>query len=177
VRCSHEELFRLIAAIDVKDLMRTLRVSRVARRDAVLRKLNIAQARLVEARAELDKALEAARQAHFSRKDWLLGKGFAVDRAWRLAMIPSLEALFESKSSAYWAAEAALKVFADAVQVQRDALNVCERALMRNDEWAAHQKTQDDLAQRLDEQNQDDDLAVQTRTSGWNLKTESGSGL
>jgi leucyl aminopeptidase (aminopeptidase T) len=159
----------------VKDLLRTLRTSRVARRDAVLGKLNTAQARLADARAELDKALEAARQAHISRKDWLLGKGLAADRAWRLAMMPSVEALFEQRSSAYWAVEAAIKVFENAVQVQRDALNVCERALMRHDEWAAHQKIQDELAQRLDEQNQDDDLAVQSRTSGWNLKIESGS--
>jgi leucyl aminopeptidase (aminopeptidase T) len=154
----------------VKDLIRTLRTSRVARRDAVLGKLKIAQARLAEARAELDRALESARQAHLSRKDWLLGKGMAADRAWRLAMMPSVEALFEQRSSAYWAVEAAIKVFENAVQLQRDALNVCERALMRNDEWAAHQKTLDELAQRLDEQNQDDDLAVQSRTSGWNLK-------
>ncbi len=157
--------------MDVKVLLRTLQTSRVARRDAVLGKLNTAQARLAEARAELDRALEAARQAHIARKDWLLGKGLAADRAWRLAMMPSVEALFEQCSSAYWAVEAAIKVFENAVQVQRDALNVCERALMRNDEWAAHQKTQDELAQRLDEQNQDDDLAVQSRTSGWNLKS------
>jgi hypothetical protein len=155
----------------VKDLLRTLRTSRVARRDAVLGKLNTAQARLAEARAELNKALEAARQADIARKDWLLGKGEAADRAWRLAMMPSTDALFEQRASAYWAVEATIKVLENAVQVQRDALNVCERALMRNDEWAAHQKTQDELAQRLDEQNQDDDLAVQSRTSGWNLKS------
>ena len=159
----------------MKELLHILRTSRMARRDAVLAKLKKAQARHAEARVELDRSLEAARQAHVARKDWILGKGMAADRTWRLAMMPSFEALFEQHSAHYWAAEAATKMFEESVQVQRDALNVCERALMRTDEWAAHQKSEEQLAQRLDEQNQDDDLAVQTSRTGWNLKADSGS--
>jgi hypothetical protein len=159
----------------VKALLQMLKTSRTARRDAVLGRLNSAQARLASARAEQERALDEARAAHIARKDWVLGKGAASDRAWRLAMMPSVEAQFEQRSATYYAAEAAAQVCMDAVQVQRDELNVCERALMRNDEWAVHMKAEEQLAQRLDEQNQDDDLAVQSRSTGWNLKIESGS--
>jgi hypothetical protein len=159
----------------MKALLQMLKTSRTARRDAVLGRLNSAQSRLASAKAEQERALDEARTAHVARKDWVLGKGAAADRAWRLAMMPSVEAQFEQRSAAYYAAEAAAQVCIDAVQVQRDALNVCERALMRNDEWALHMKAEEQLAQRLDEQNQDDDLAVQSRSTGWNLKIESGS--
>ena len=161
----------------MKDLLHMLKTSRSARRDSVLGRLNSAQARLAAAKAEQERTLDAARTAHNARKDWVLGKGAASDRAWRLALMPSVEAQFEQLSALYYAAEAATQVCMDAVHVQRDALNVCERALMRIDEWAVHQNAQEQLVQRLDEQNQDDDLAVQSRRTGWNLQIESESCL
>lgn len=159
----------------MKDLLRILKVSRVARRDAVLGRLRTVQAKLDAARGCERRALDEVARAQAARNEVLLGKGKDIDRAWRIAMMASCDALISVKLKELAATESAVQIEMDLVQVERKALNECERALMRNEEWATHQNAQDKLAARLDEQNQDDDLSVQKRLNAWDLKTEVGS--
>jgi hypothetical protein len=88
------------------------------------------------------------------------GLAASDDVAWRLIMRDSCQSLFDHHLERAVAAAAVRDEKAAVVAEHRQALNQCERELMRNDEWREHMKEQDHLAQRLDEQNQDDDLAA-----------------
>jgi hypothetical protein len=140
-----------------------LRVSREARRDAVVGRLNAAKAQHAAALAEYrsigDLVLDAQRKLH----EVSHGLAACDNVAWRLIMRDSCQTLFDHHLERLVAAAGVRDEKAAAVAEQREALNKCERELMRNDEWAQHMKQQDRVAQRLHEQNQDDDLAASYR--------------
>ena len=150
----------------MKTLLQLLREGRTARRDAVAGRMRGAQVQLALAREAHREAIDAIGVALAARRLPWSGSGPAANPDWRQAMQASCDALVECRHSEAMAAQTAASRCAEAVEIERVALVVCERALMRHDEWAAYEARQNRLAERLDEQNQDDDFAAQIRRPG-----------
>jgi leucyl aminopeptidase (aminopeptidase T) len=150
----------------LKATLHMLRVSREAARDAVVDRLNVAKsqhaAALARYRSIGDSVLDAQRKLH----EVSHGLASAENVGWRLIMRDSCQTLFDHHLEQLVAAAAVRDEMASKVAEHRQELNECERKLMRNDEWAEHMKQQDRIAQRLDEQSQDDDLAASHRSRG-----------
>jgi hypothetical protein len=140
--------------------MRMLKVSREARRDAVVRRLNEANAAHGAALASHQQALQAVAFAQSARGELDQSMVLTADASWRLSLRDSCDALVQHRMGLMTVAANTVTDREVLVNEQRAALNACERALMRNDEWAAHMREEEQRAQRLDEQSQDDDLAA-----------------
>lgn len=155
----------------MKTLLQLLREGRTARRDAVLGRLHGLQAQLAAACEAQRDALAAIEHAIAARHMPWAASGPTADPQWRLAMQASCDALIERRHAEALTADAATRRCNEALGVQRAALTDCERALMRHDEWAAHERRRARVAERLDEQNQDDDFAAQFRAAADSITT------
>lgn len=143
-----------------------LRSSRTSRRDAALGRMAAARQRLDAAAAALHQSTAALQEAKVWQQDVLLGRGPAADAHWRCAMLPSCEALVEQRRAQLDQAQDAFTLRQHAMNIQRTALSVCERALIRTDELERLSIDQVRNAERLQEQSQDDDLAAAMRRGG-----------
>ena len=145
----------------MKTLLQLLREGRTARRDAVAARVRAAQAQLTSASETHRRALDAIVAAMAARQLPWSANGLSANSDWRQAMQASCDALVQRRHTEAVAAQAEASRCADAVETERAALVVCERALMRHDEWEAYEARQQRLAEHLAEQNQDDDFAAQ----------------
>lgn len=150
-----------------------LRVSREARRDAVVGRLSAAKAQHAAALAEYRSIGELVLDAQRKLHEVSHGLAACDNVAWRLIMRDSCQSLFDHHLERLVAAAGVRDEKAAVVEEHRAALSKCERELMRNDEWTQHMKQQDRAAQRMDEQNQDDDLAATYRPVNLTISTSS----
>ena len=81
-------------------------------------------------------------------------------------MLPSCEALVDQRRAQLDQARDAVTLHQHAMNIQRTALSVCERALIRTDELERLTTDQARRADHLQEQSQDDDLAAAMRRGG-----------
>jgi cellobiose-specific phosphotransferase system component IIA len=144
----------------MNQVLRLLRSSRDARKEAALGKLAAAQGRLKQAQAELQAANVGFQEAQLWRLELLRRNGAGLGKDWRHTMLPSCQALLQLRGSAMAKAVKQVQEQDQAVQACRAALTLCEKALLRTDELQHILKEQADETLRLTEQSQDDDLAI-----------------
>jgi hypothetical protein len=142
------------------DTLRILKISREARRDAVVRRLNEAKVARESAMAAHRQAQHAVDLAQSARAELNRPTALTAGASWNLSMMNSCDALVQHRIGLAVVAEKVVEASQALVEGQRTALNACERALMRNDEWARHIREETQHRQGLDEQSQDDDLAA-----------------
>ena len=141
-------------------LLRLIRKSRNARKEAALGRLASAQKELEQALAASANCMAEVDAATTSREALLRRNGAGLNNDWRQTMLPSVNALIFQRRGATIKALEHVKVQRGAVTEARAALTRAERALMRTDELQSIVKTEADDLARLAEQSQDDDLAI-----------------
>ena len=144
-------------------LLVLLRSSRTSRRDAALGRMAAARQQLDAAAAALDQSAAALQQALVWQQDVQWARGRAADAQWRCAMLPSCEAMVAQRRVQLDQAQHSVTLRQQAMNIQRTALSVCERALIRTDELERLSVDQARSAERLQEQSQDDDMAAAVR--------------
>jgi flagellar biosynthesis chaperone FliJ len=137
----------------VTALLRLLRKTRDARKEAALGKLSAAQGRLSQ-------AVTALAEAQQWRSELLRRNGVGLAKDWRHTLLPSCQALIHTRAQALAPAAKRVQDEQQAVQACRAALALCEKALLRTDELQDILKDEARDAERLAEQSQDDDLAI-----------------
>jgi hypothetical protein len=140
-----------------------LRKRRTARRDTALGHVATARAQRDGAHAALLQTAVRLREA----LNWLSsvrqGQGQGQDAQWRQATLLSCNALVEREHAALAQAETVLERAKQVLAERQVELMKCERALMRTDELQALAKQASAEAERLREQDLDDDLAAAWR--------------
>jgi hypothetical protein len=141
-------------------LLRLLRKTRDARKEAAMGKLASAQGRLGQAQVALQLAGLRYHEAQVWRDELLRRNGAGLGRDWRHTLLPSSVAVVQLRAAEAQRTAKELEALQEEVQQCRKALALCEKALLRTDELQDILKTQDAAADRLAEQSQDDDLAI-----------------
>jgi hypothetical protein len=144
----------------VNNLLTLLRKTRDARKEAALAKLSAAKSQLAQADAALDVVGLAFREAQTMRRDLMRRNGAGLARDWRDTILPSCYSLIAVRARAVVQASKFLNEQQQRVDECRAALMLCEKALMRTDELRDIVKAQTNESQRLQEQSNDDDLAL-----------------
>ena len=147
----------------MKKVLALLRSSRTSRRDAALGRMAAARQQLDAAAAAQHQSAATLEQAVAWQQEVLQGRGRAADAQWRRAMLPSCGALVEQRRAQLDQARDAVTRHQHAMNIQRTALSMCERALIRTDELERLTIDEARTAERLQEQSQDDDLAAARR--------------
>jgi hypothetical protein len=144
----------------MKPLLRLLRKTRDARKEAALAKLSSAQSQLSQAMAAVTATHQGFLQAQQWREELVRRNGAGLGRDWRHTMLPSCQVLLEMRASQVTEAISRVEECQQWVAQARAALTACEKALLRTDELQSILKGQARDAERLAEQSQDDDLAI-----------------
>ncbi len=155
-------------------LLRLLRKTRDARKEAAMGKLASAQGRLGQAQVALQTAGLRFREAQAWRDELLRRNGAGLGRDWRHTLLPSCLAVIHLRATETTAAAKAVESAREEIESCRKALALCEKALLRTDELQHILKTQAQADERLAEQSQDDDLAI-AQGGQRSLSTGSGS--
>jgi flagellar biosynthesis chaperone FliJ len=141
-------------------LLRLLRKTRDARKDAAMAKLSAAQKQLAQAQAALQAAGLRWREAQVWRDELLRRNGAGLGKDWRHTVLPSCVAVLALRATEAGRAAQDVEAAQQAVRAARSALTLCEKALLRTDELQDILKTEAQDQERLAEQSQDDDLAI-----------------
>jgi flagellar biosynthesis chaperone FliJ len=144
----------------MNNLLTLLRKTRDARKEAALAKLSAAKNKLAHADAALDVVGLAFREAQALRRDLMRRNGAGLAKDWRDTILPSCQSLIAVRARAVMQASKLLDEHKQQVDECRAALMRCEKALMRTDELRDIVKAQTNESQRLQEQSNDDDLAL-----------------
>jgi hypothetical protein len=148
---------------------------RVARRDCAAAEQRRLQDCSAAALAAVALARADLRSACTLREDMHSGRGPAAAGGLRLAALPSCDALVARAQDTLALAQGQAEQAQTALHLQRQALQACERALMRSEAWAQQeQQGQREQEQRL-EQDLDDELAARFRSPSPSLDTGLGS--
>ncbi|MCY7314635.1 MAG: hypothetical protein LH480_03185 [Rubrivivax sp.] len=138
---------------------------RVARRDTAASELRRLQDRCAAAEDAQSSARAALHSARGLRADLLSGRGPAAGGSLRLAALPSCDALVSRAQEQLTLADNQAQQANAALQLQRQALQACERALMRSEAWAQQQQQAEQVQQHRAEQDMDDELAARFRSA------------
>jgi hypothetical protein len=144
----------------VNQLLTLLRKTRDARKEAALARLVAAKNKFAQADAAFDKAAVAFREARRWRADLLRRNGEGLGKDWRQTILPSCISLLEVRGRAVMEASDEMESHKRKVDECRAALMRCEKALMRTDELRDIVNAQAAEDTRLQEQSNDDDLAL-----------------
>ncbi len=141
-------------------LLTLLRKTRDARKEAALAQLAAAKSQLAQADAALDVAGLAFREAQTLRKELMRRNGAGLGKDWRDTILPSCHSLMVTRARVVVDASKLLDERKQRVDACRAALMLCEKALLRTDELHDIVKEQTQENERLQEQSNDDDLAL-----------------
>jgi hypothetical protein len=147
----------------LNNMLTLLRKTRDARKEAALAQLAAAKSKLAQADAALDVAGLAFRQAQTWRKELMRRNGAGLGKDWRDTILPSCQSLMVTRARVVVEASKRLDEHKQRVDECRAALLRCEKALLRTDELRDIVKAQEMESERLQEQSNDDDLALTYR--------------
>lgn len=147
----------------MKQLLKVIRKSRDARKEAAAGRLAAAQQGVSRAVANSRQKLGELVQAKSEYDHLLASNGAGLLPDWRNSVLPGVLTLLELRARATQMAHRELMAQRAVVADCRKALTLCEKALLRTDELQAILKDEQSERERLTEQDVDDDLAIARR--------------
>lgn len=138
---------------------------RVARRDAAAAELRRLQELCNSAQASQQQAIAGLQSACNLRVELRSGRGPAASGHLRMAALPSCEAWVSRAEEQLAQANHQLEKAQAALAPQRQALQDCERALLRSQAWAQQLRQAQQAHELQVEQDLDDELAARFRSA------------
>jgi hypothetical protein len=148
---------------------------RVARRDCAAAEQRRLQDHCAAAQHAQAQARAALHSACSMRDDMRSGRGPAASGGLRLAALPSCDAWVSRAQEQLALADGQAEQAQAALQLQRQAVQACERALMRGEAWAQQHQQAQRMQEQLAEQDLDDELAARFRSAEPTLETRAES--